>query len=105
MLVTMAPHEEKREGGRAEEEEYVKLTFARIVGAVVVAGKDIGQLRAPAAVVKTLTHVELAVLDAEAVLDDVSGTADGGGLGRGDGKHGGEREKSGLHFGRLGITD
>lgn len=75
------------------------LTLAGIVGAVVVAGNDVGILRALAAVVITAAQGEPAVLGAEAGLDNVGGGADGGGLGRGNGEHGGEGEESGLHFG------
>lgn len=75
------------------------LTLAGIVGAVVVAGNDVGILCALAAVVITAAQGEPAVLGTKAGLDNVGSGADGGGLGRGNGEHGGEGEESGLHFG------
>lgn len=76
----------------------MRLTLANIVGAVVEAGNDVGILRALAAVVVTVAHGELGVLGTQAVLDDVGGLADGGGLCRGDSEHGGEGKESGLHL-------
>ena len=83
------------------------LTLAGIIGAVVVAGNDVGILCALAAVVLTAAQGELAVLGTQAGLDNVSGGAGGGrgGLGRSDGEHGGEGKKSGLHFDGLGIIE
>lgn len=90
------------ERNQEREEKRQKPTLARIIGAVVVAGNDVGVLRALAPVVLTTAQGELAVLAAEAGLDDVGGAADGGGLGRSDGEHGGERNESGLHLDGLG---